>query len=54
MSYFDSFLDIIDRSPVKVYELKAACIPEEIDESHKLITARIAERREKMKQANEL
>lgn len=44
MTYFDSFLDIIDRSPVKVYELKAACTPEEIDESHGIITARIAER----------
>ncbi|WP_405159167.1 hypothetical protein [Paenibacillus sp. FSL H8-0283] len=44
MTFFDSFLDIIERSPVKVYELKAACTPEEIDESHGIITARIAER----------
>ncbi|MGR6543540.1 sugar phosphate isomerase/epimerase family protein [Paenibacillus tundrae] len=44
MTFFDSFLDIIEHSPVKVYELKSACTPEDIDASHELITNRIAQR----------
>ncbi|GGJ03759.1 sugar phosphate isomerase/epimerase family protein [Paenibacillus hunanensis] len=44
MEFFDRFLDIIDHAPVKVYELKAACQPHEIDESHKLLLSKIAAR----------
>lgn len=40
-NYFDHFLDVIDHAVVKVYELKAACKPDEIDESHALITSKI-------------
>jgi sugar phosphate isomerase/epimerase len=40
--YFDHFLKVIDQAPVKVYELKAACQPAEIDESHDLIIGKIA------------
>ena len=40
--YFDHFLEVIDHAPVKVYELKAACQPDEIDESHEQITGKIA------------
>lgn len=39
--YFDHFLDVIDKAPLKVYELKAACQPDEIHESHGLITDKI-------------
>ncbi|QYR20325.1 sugar phosphate isomerase/epimerase [Paenibacillus sp. sptzw28] len=42
MSFFDRFLAIIDRARVKVYELKSACTPEEIEESHALITGKIS------------
>ena len=38
---FDRFLDAIGQAKVKVYELKAACRPEEIDESHRLITGKL-------------
>lgn len=41
-AYFDHFLEAIDHAAVKVYELKAACTAEEIDESHALITGKIA------------
>lgn len=39
--YFDHFLEVIDKAPLKVYELKAACQPDEIHESHGLITRKI-------------
>jgi sugar phosphate isomerase/epimerase len=39
--YFDHFLDVIDQAEVKVYELKAACQPADIDECHAQITSRI-------------
>jgi sugar phosphate isomerase/epimerase len=42
LHFFDHFLEVIDLAKVKVYELKAACLPEEIDESHRLITGKIA------------
>lgn len=45
MEFFDHFLDAIDGSPVKVYELKDKCLPEEIDASHALITQKIASRK---------
>ncbi|MFD1955525.1 sugar phosphate isomerase/epimerase family protein [Paenibacillus thailandensis] len=42
MDYFDRFLPIIAAAPVKVYELKSACKPEEIEESHNLLTGKLA------------
>ncbi|MGO4268942.1 sugar phosphate isomerase/epimerase family protein [Paenibacillus sp. TAF58] len=42
LQYFDHFLEAIDLAKVKVYELKAVCQPDEIDESHRLITSRMA------------
>lgn len=40
--YFDHFLPVIDHAAVKVYELKAVCKPEEIHQSHNLLTGKIA------------
>lgn len=40
--YFDHFLDVIARAPVKVYELKPQCLPDEIDRSHAMIASKIA------------
>lgn len=37
MEFYDAYLPMIERAQVKVYELKAACQPEEIDESHRLL-----------------
>ncbi|SDN33031.1 Xylose isomerase-like TIM barrel [Paenibacillus sp. yr247] len=42
LQFFDHFLEAIDAAKVKVYELKALCQPDEIDESHRLITSKIA------------
>jgi sugar phosphate isomerase/epimerase len=42
MEYFDRFLPIIAAAPVKVYELKAVCTPEEIEQSHELLLAKLA------------
>ncbi|WP_167280062.1 sugar phosphate isomerase/epimerase family protein [Paenibacillus lupini] len=42
MEYFDRFLPIIAAVPVKVYELKAVCTPEEIEQSHELLLAKLA------------
>lgn len=44
MEFFDRFLDIIHHAPVKVYELKAACQPEEIEQSHRLLIDKIEQR----------
>ncbi|WP_411348327.1 sugar phosphate isomerase/epimerase family protein [Paenibacillus sp. WLX2291] len=44
MEYFDRFLDIIQQAPIKVYELKAACQPDEIHTSHRLLTDKIQQR----------
>jgi sugar phosphate isomerase/epimerase len=44
--FFDHFLGAIRQAAVKVYELKAQCRPEEIDESHALITSKIAARKD--------
>lgn len=44
MDFYDAYLPMIERAQVKVYELKAACQPEEIDESHRLLTAKLARR----------
>lgn len=42
MHAFDRFLPMIEKAKVKVYELKAACRPEEIHESHELILSKIS------------
>lgn len=42
--FYDAYLPMIERAQVKVYELKAACRPEEIHESHRLLTAKLAGR----------
>lgn len=39
--FYDAYLPMIERAQVKVYELKAACRPEEIHESHRLLTAKL-------------
>ncbi|TYP74099.1 sugar phosphate isomerase/epimerase family protein [Paenibacillus methanolicus] len=44
MAYFDRFLPIIEAAPVKVYELKAACTPEDIELSHDRLLAKLAAR----------
>lgn len=44
MDFYDAYLPMIDRAQVKVYELKAACRPEEIHESHRLLAAKLAGR----------
>ncbi|OMD08066.1 sugar phosphate isomerase/epimerase family protein [Paenibacillus odorifer] len=44
MEFYDAYLPMIERAQVKVYELKAACQPEEIDESHRLLMAKLARR----------
>lgn len=43
--FYDAYLPMIERAQVKVYELKAACRPEEIQESHRLLTAKLAGRK---------
>lgn len=40
--YFDRFLPIIAAAPVKVYELKAACTADEIEESHDKLLTKLA------------
>lgn len=40
--YFDRFLPVIREAPVKVYELKAACTPQEIEQSHELLLSKLA------------
>lgn len=44
MHFYDAYLPMIERAQVKVYELKAACLPEDIHESHRLLTAKLAAR----------
>lgn len=46
MDFYDAYLPMIERAQLKVYELKAACKPEDIHESHRLITAKLANRRQ--------
>lgn len=43
--YFDRFLVAIDRVPLKVYELKAACEPEAIHRSHAILLEKLEARR---------
>ncbi|WP_226000197.1 sugar phosphate isomerase/epimerase family protein [Paenibacillus sp. BJ-4] len=42
LEFFDRFVNIIRQAPIKVYELKAACQPEDIERSHELLTNKIA------------
>ncbi|GGG02262.1 hypothetical protein GCM10010912_53840 [Paenibacillus albidus] len=44
MDFYDAYLPMIERAQVKVYELKAACRPEEINASHQLLAAKLAGR----------
>lgn len=39
--YFDRFLSVIAEAPVKVYELKAVCTPEEIEKSHSMLLGKL-------------
>lgn len=40
-TYFDNFLAIIDAAPIKVYELKDKCTPEDIHQSHIKLTSKL-------------
>lgn len=42
---FDAFLDVIDAAPIKVYELRAPCTEEEIEESYRIMTEKLAARK---------
>ncbi|WP_438444098.1 sugar phosphate isomerase/epimerase family protein [Gorillibacterium sp. sgz5001074] len=42
--FFDVFLPAIAAAPVKVYELKAACTPEDIEKSHRILTGKLEAR----------
>lgn len=42
--FYDAYLPMIERAAVKVYELKAACLPEEIEAGHRLLTGKLAKR----------
>lgn len=39
---FDAFLEVIDSAPIKVYELRAPCTEEQIEESYRIMTGKIA------------
>ena len=39
---FDAFLEVIDSAPIKVYELRAPCTEEQIEESYRIMTDKIA------------
>ncbi|MHA7965268.1 sugar phosphate isomerase/epimerase family protein [Paenibacillus sp. CAU 1782] len=41
MDYFDRFLPVIAEAPVKVYELKAVCLPHEIHASHDILLSKL-------------
>lgn len=45
---FDAFLDVIDAAPIKVYELRAPCTEEEIEESYRIMTDKIAARKQRV------
>lgn len=44
MNFYDAYLPMIERAQVKVYELKAVCLPEEIHESHRILTSKLKRR----------
>ncbi|MFS0724178.1 hypothetical protein [Paenibacillus sp. 1P07SE] len=39
---FDAFLEVIDSAPIKVYELRAPCKEEQIEQSYRIMTEKIA------------
>ncbi|MCM3781503.1 sugar phosphate isomerase/epimerase [Neobacillus mesonae] len=41
LTFYDAYLPMIERAQVKVYELKAACQPEQIHESHQLLVSKL-------------
>lgn len=45
-TFYDAYLPMIERAGVKVYELKAACEPDQIHESHRLLSEKLAERKQ--------
>jgi len=45
---FDAFLDVIDAAPIKVYELRAPCTEEEIEESYRIMTEKLAARKQRV------
>ncbi|GGN96294.1 sugar phosphate isomerase/epimerase family protein [Saccharibacillus kuerlensis] len=50
--FYDAYLPMIERAKVKVYELKAACLPDEIEESHRLLSTKLAARGRERDHAN--
>ncbi|MEJ8304302.1 sugar phosphate isomerase/epimerase family protein [Saccharibacillus sacchari] len=44
--FYDAYLPMIERAGVKVYELKAACEPHQIHESHRLLLEKLASRQQ--------
>ncbi|MBM6385339.1 MAG: TIM barrel protein [Paenibacillus sp.] len=46
MHFYDAYLPMIHRARVKVYELKSACTPDEIHESHELLMKKMNPARE--------
>nr|WP_154896764.1 TIM barrel protein [Paenibacillus xylanexedens] len=46
MHFYDAYLPMIRRARVKVYELKSACTPDEIHESHELLMKKMDTARE--------
>lgn len=46
MLFYDAYLPMIRRARVKVYELKSACTPDEIHESHELLMKKMDTARE--------
>ncbi|OWA36821.1 xylose isomerase [Saccharibacillus sp. O16] len=44
--FYDAYLPMIERAGVRVYELKAACLPEEIEASHRLLLGKLNMRRQ--------
>ncbi|WP_172249848.1 sugar phosphate isomerase/epimerase family protein [Saccharibacillus deserti] len=45
--FYDAYLPVIERAGTKVYELKAACLPDEIEAGHRMLTDKLAERASK-------
>ncbi|NGZ73928.1 sugar phosphate isomerase/epimerase family protein [Saccharibacillus alkalitolerans] len=45
LHFYDRYLPMIERAGVKVYELKAACLPEEIQAGHRLLTEKLEARK---------
>ncbi|MFD1134381.1 sugar phosphate isomerase/epimerase family protein [Paenibacillus urinalis] len=43
VTFYDAYLPMIKQAQIKVYELKAACQPEQIHESHQLLVSKLNE-----------